>query len=222
MRNLTRRVAIAAAIALGVIQLTTGPASAGASTDVCLDPGHGGTDPGAVRMWGGVQLVEKEMNLYIAQQVEASLVAANYSVKLTRTDNATTLGNSARAEICNSVSARVVLSIHLNASTSDQADYFQAFYGKKLKDEAFARTIDQAYAISDPLDAAKPLRHASVTNFANGTLLKSNAPAALAEGLFLSHYREQELLANGYPGSQRAQAVATELHKGLVAWLTRP
>ncbi len=96
------------------------------------------------------------------------------------------------------------------------------FYGKKLKDEAFARTVDRNYALSDPVDAATVLAHASVTNFANGTLLKSNAPAALAEALFMSNAKEKELLASNYPASARADAVATELHKGLIAWLTRP
>jgi len=202
------------------LQLAAVPADSATASDVCLDPGHGGTDPGAVREWNGVELVEKEINLYIAQQVAAKLTASGYTVKLTRTDNATRLGNSERAQICNSVSAKVVLSIHLNASTNDQADYFQVFYGKKLKDESFARTIDRHYAISDPLDPTKVLVHASVTNFANGTLLKSRAPAALSEGLFMSHAKEKALLASNYPASARADAVATELQKGLVAWLT--
>jgi N-acetylmuramoyl-L-alanine amidase len=211
----------ALALALAA-QLAAEPAYAGTPTDVCLDPGHGGSDPGAVREWNGVTLLEKAMNLYIAEQLKAKLEAGGYTVKLTRENNDTSLGNSARAQICNSVGAKVVLSIHLNASTNDQADYFRAFYGKKLKDEAFARTIDKSYAISDPVDSETFLLHASVTNFANGTLLKSKAPAALAEGLFMSHWREKELLASNYPQSDRAAAVATELHKGLIAWLTRP
>jgi len=208
------------------LQLAVVPADSATTSDVCLDPGHGGTDPGAVREWvdpvSGIKtaLLEKEMNLYIAQQVAAKLTATGYTVKLTRTDNATRLGNSERAQICNAVSAKVVLSIHLNASTNDQADYFQVFYGKKLKDESFARTIEQHYAISDPLDPSKSLTHASVTNFANGTLLKSKAPAALSEGLFMSHGKEKELLASNYPASSRADSVAMELHKALVAWLT--
>jgi N-acetylmuramoyl-L-alanine amidase len=220
MARRTRVPAFAVALALALaVQLGAVPAYADTPADVCLDPGHGGTDPGAVREWNGVTLREKEMNLYIAEQVKLKLEGNGYTVKLTRTDNATTLGNSARAEICNSVGAKVVLSIHLNASTNDQADYFRVFYGKKLKDEAFARMIDQHYAIGDPLDPAKLLTHASVTNFANGTLLKSKAPAALSEGLFMSHWKEKELLASNYPKSARADAVATELHKGLVAWL---
>jgi N-acetylmuramoyl-L-alanine amidase len=215
--------AFALALALALAgQIGAEPAYAATPVDVCLDPGHGGSDPGAVREWNGVTLLEKAMNLYIARQVEAKLIVDHYTVKLTRTDNdATTLGNSDRAQICNSVGAKVVLSIHLNASTNDQADYFQVFYGKKLKDEAFARTIEKSYAIGNAFGSGT-LSHASVTNFANGTLLKSKAPAALAEGLFMSHWKEKELLASNYPASARADAVATELHKGLIAWLTRP
>src|SRR5439155_924866 len=79
----------------------------------CLDPGHGGTDPGATA--GG--LVEKELNLDIAQRVRALLDATLYNVTLTRSDNNTTLGNSARAQICNAAGAQLVLSIHFTAST---------------------------------------------------------------------------------------------------------
>lgn len=218
-RRARRLLAFALAIALA-LGLAAPSARASTTVDICLDPGHGGSDPGAVREWNGVTLVEKEMNLHIAQRLEASLIADGYTVKLTRTDNATTLGNSDRAKICNAAGARVVLSIHLNASASDQADYFQVFYGKKRKDEAFARTIDRHYAIADPVDPAKALGHAAVTNFANGTLLRSKAPAALAEGLFMSHWKEQELLTSNYPASARADAVAAELRKGLLAWLT--
>ena len=73
----------------------SGHASAsGGTSRVCLDPGHGGSDPGAVRG----ALVEKTLTLDIAQRLQA-LLAPGYEVKLTRADDATTLGNSARAAI---------------------------------------------------------------------------------------------------------------------------
>jgi len=231
-RAVTRWLAFTLSVVLAV-QLGAVPASAATTADICLDPGHGGSDPGAVRQWTdpatGVTttLHEKELNLHIAQRLRAMLEkpvtdgGPGYTVKLTRENNDTALGNSERGVICNSVSAKVVLSIHLNASTSDTADYFRVFYGKMRKDEAFARTIKEHYAISDPVDPTKTLAHASLTNFANGTLLKSTAPAALAEGLFMSHFKEKELLAQGYPSGARANAVADELYKGLLAWLTR-
>jgi N-acetylmuramoyl-L-alanine amidase len=203
-------------LAAALVLLLTSAASPAAASDgrrhVCLDPGHGGSDPGAERG----PLVEKELNLDIAQRLAAKLDAAVYNVKLTRTDNATSLGNSARAEICNSFGAHVVLSIHLNASTDDTVDYVWFFYGKRTKDYSFTQTMDANYQIQDAFGTG-PLVHKKITNFANGTLLKSKAPAALAEGLFMSHWKEQQLLADTSASSRRQQ-IADELAKGLSAW----
>src|SRR5688500_819993 len=112
--KIRRQVARGAALALAVLLFMSMSAVAADNRyRVCLDPGHGGTDPGAVRG----ALVEKELNLDIAVRVRALLDSSVYNVTLTRSDNNTTLGNSARAEICNASSAQLVLSIHLNAST---------------------------------------------------------------------------------------------------------
>ncbi|HEV8669606.1 MAG TPA: N-acetylmuramoyl-L-alanine amidase [Candidatus Limnocylindria bacterium] len=187
---------------------------------VCLDPGHGGSDPGAV--YSG--LVEKEVTLDIAKRVAAALDPALYVTKLTR-DGDTTLGNSDRAVICNAFGAQVVLSIHLNASSDATVDYAWIFYGKPLKDKAFAATMDRAYAISQP-DGNGPLPHKAITNFANGTLLKSKAPAALAECLFMSNTLENAQLAAADPTDpnappSRRQQIANELVKGIRAWAGR-
>lgn len=167
---------------------------------VCLDPGHGGTDPGAIRG----ALVEKELTLDIAQRMSAQMTPLGYDVKLTRTDNATTLGNSDRAVICNAFGAQVELSIHLNASTDPAPDYAWFFYGKRNKDYTYTQVLDQNYRISRP-DGTCCLVNKAITNFANGTLLKTNAPAALAECLFLSNDSEQALLAQTGSASRRQQ-----------------
>jgi len=182
---------------------------------VCLDPGHGGSDPGAT----AGTLLEKELNLDIAQRVRARLDAAVYNVTLTRTDNDTTLGNSARAEICNAAGAQLVLSIHLNASTDTTVDYAWFFYGKPNKDKAFAATMDANYKILDAT-GTNLLVHKAITNFANGTLLKSNAPAALAEGLFMSNSDERTLLVQT-DASSRRQQIADQLVPGIRAFAGR-
>jgi len=207
----------AGVIALTLALLMSVPAAA--ATDLryraCLDPGHGGTDPGAT----AGTLLEKELNLDIAQRVRALLDATAYNVTLTRNDNDTTLGNSARAQICNAASAQLVLSIHLNASTDTTVDYVWFFYGKPQKDKAFAATMDANYRI---LDASGNccLTHKAITNFANGTLLKSNAPASLAEGLFMSNTQERTLLA-ATDASSRRQQIADQLVKGIRAFAGR-
>lgn len=200
------------ALAAVLLQGTSPALATDGRYHVCLDPGHGGTDSGAVRG----SLIEKELDLDIAQRLAAALDATQYNVLLTRTDNATTLGNSARAEICNAFGARVVLSIHLNASSDPSVDYAWFFYGKPTKDKAFTATMDTNYQLLNA-DGTAPLPHKAITNFANGTLLKSKAPAALAECLFMSNTQEQVLLAATDTTSRRQQ-IADELAKGLRAW----
>ena len=217
MRSIVRtQLGRGAALALAILLLLG--VSAGAADNrylVCLDPGHGGSDPGAVRG----ALVEKELNLDIAIRVRSLLDSTAYAVTLTRSDNSTMLGNSARAQICNASSAQLVLSIHLNASTDATVDYAWFFYGKPQKDKAFAATMDANYKILNA-SGSGPLPHKAITNFANGTLLKSNAPAALAEGLFMSNTQEQALLAST-DASSRRQQIAAQLVAGIRAFAGR-
>lgn len=205
--------------ALLLLSISAAPASSASPRRVCLDPGHGGSDPGAV--YAGMN--EKDLNLDITKRLEQLLIASGYAVTLTRTGDVR-LGNSERAAICNAAGAKVVLSIHLNATSDPAIDYARVFYGKPLKDLEFARTVDANYRISIPGGTCQAggtgcLPHASVTNFANGTLLKSTAPAALVEALFLSNPAEQELLKEaGQTGTTRRDQIATELRSGLAAW----
>jgi N-acetylmuramoyl-L-alanine amidase len=64
------------------------------------------------------------------------------------------------------------------------------------------------------------LAHKAITNFANGTLLKSNAPAALAEGLFMSNTNERTLLA-ATDASSRRQQIAEQLAAGIKVFAGR-
>jgi N-acetylmuramoyl-L-alanine amidase len=203
-------------VALAVALLVSVPAAAADGRyRACLDPGHGGTDPGAVRG----TLVEKELNLDIALRVRALLDSTVYNVTMTRSDNNTTLGNSARAQICNASNAQLVLSIHLNASTDPTVDYAWFFYGKPQKDKVFAAAMDANYRILNA-GGTDFLAHKAITNFANGTLLKSNAPAALAEGLFMTNTDERTLLT-ATDTSSRRQQIAEQLAAGIRAFAGR-
>lgn len=216
MSKVRRQLGRGAVVALAaLILMSVSAAGADNQYRVCLDPGHGGTDPGAIRG----TLVEKELNLDIALRVRALLDSTVYSVTLTRSDNNTTLGNSARAQICNASSAQLVLSIHLNASTDPTVDYAWFFYGKPQKDKAFAATMDANYKILNT-SGSDFLPHKAITNFANGTLLKSKAPAALAEGLFMSNTEERALLAST-DASSRRQQIADQLVAGIRAFAGR-
>src|SRR5512138_2620034 len=99
---------LALAVALGAF-MPPAPAAAAAAQaplagkTVCLDPGHGGDDPGAVsRAYFG--LYESDINLDEAYAVKALLEGAGAIVVMTRTGDDTMVERD-RAPICNARSA---------------------------------------------------------------------------------------------------------------------
>lgn len=79
---------------------------------VCIDPGHGGTDPGA----SGNGFLEKDVNLEISLKLKDYLISKGIAVVLTR-DSDITLQETLRVEKVKKANADICLSIHLNAAT---------------------------------------------------------------------------------------------------------
>lgn len=208
--------ALLIATSMLLLALLPGAAYAGraapttAAHTVCVDAGHGGTDSGAA--YG--DLLEKNLTLDIANRLKTKLEGSGFKVVMTRTKDQA-LGNTERANICNAGNADTVLSIHLNAVSDPTTDYFRAYYGKLNKDQAFTQTIWKNYNISTA-SGTGTLTKVSPTQFASGLLLKTNAPAALAETVFLSNTVEQKALSD--KTGSRQQAIADQLFNGLDAW----
>ena len=178
-----------------------------ARAQAVIDPGHGGEDPGAQQET--YALDEAALNLEIAERVAALLAEEHgISVALTRTDNATTLGNSERGDIANACGADVFVMIHLNAAWSEEEDYTVTLWGEKEKDLAFSQVMRGALAsLGIPV--------ADSWQFDNGALLRAQMPSVLVEGVFMSNPAEAKDLANGVRQEWIAQAVV----QGVVAWL---
>ena len=79
---------------------------------VALDPGHGGSDPGAVA--NGLQ--EKNVNLKIAQYCRTALQARGVKVFMTRSDDSY-VGLSERVQRAVAAGASIFVSIHINSAT---------------------------------------------------------------------------------------------------------
>lgn len=87
-------------------------------TNVVIDPGHGGNEPGAV---GPTGLVEKDVNFDVSQDVKQQLEDAGAKVVLTRSgDYNTTI--KTRAEIAVALHPQVFISIHHNAEPDGPSD----------------------------------------------------------------------------------------------------
>ncbi len=184
---------------------------AAAARIVCLSPGHGAGDTGAVNG----SLTERDLNWNIANELATQLMTNNYTVVFTHKDASENPDGTARAQTCNREGATTVLWIHLNGSSDPTVDYFKAFWGKKRKDEAFCQTLTNNFNLLRP-DGVTALRNEPVGQFASSVMLKSNAPACLVENVFLTNTDEGNLFRD-QPGVREEQ-IATQLYEGLVDW----
>jgi len=93
------------------------------SVVVVLDPGHGGSDPGAV--YGGLR--EKDLTLKTSLYAKAELEKyEGVTVKMTRTDDRY-IGLSQRTEIAKNYGADLFVSMHYNAAGSSAANGAEVF-----------------------------------------------------------------------------------------------
>ena len=207
---------------------SVGLPTAGAVADprVCLDPGHGGSAPGAVN---GL-LEEADINLDVAQALEFRLVHdAGLAVVMTRTDDFTKSTRD-RYEFCNSQNATLMVSIHTNSVADDSIDGTLAIYFHK-DDRILAQELYDAMWAKLKPTAPDPLNFVpfGLKKDALGVVLKSEMPAAVAEPVFMSHPIEAERLGqtvsecsdNSNNVCRRAQIVEA-LYEGIINYLALP
>jgi N-acetylmuramoyl-L-alanine amidase len=139
---------------------------------IVVDAGHGGEDPGAI---GPKGTREKDINLSIAKRLAEILKKAGYDVFLTRSDD-TFISLADRTRFANKVMADLFVSIHCNASISDNARGFEIYFlSDKATDraaEAVANMENSVIALEKPSlsgkrDIEKLLLSMAVTEFMN-------------------------------------------------------
>ncbi len=92
---------------------------------IVIDPGHGGTAPGAI---GHTGVTEKELALDIANRVAENLRnGGSYQVELTRDDDSS-VELEDRPLLANQVEADLFVSIHINASDNRKLSGFETYY----------------------------------------------------------------------------------------------
>lgn len=154
---------------------------------VFLDPGHGGSNPGAIGVNG---LRESDVNLDVALKTGRILQANGISVRYSRTDDIN-LSLSERARLANEWGADYFVSIHCNSNVNPIYTGTETFfYRTGIRAESFARTVN------DALVAEIGTKNLGIyaANFA--VLRLTNMPAILVELAFLSNPAEAEQLAS--------------------------
>lgn len=178
-------------------------------SDLVLDAGHGGRDPGAV---GANGLQEKECTLYIAQKCGEILKEQGIIVKQTRTDDRY-IGLSERAQIANDDGAKYFISIHINSADTKNAMGVEVYALAQGGEGEKLASIELKYL----LDETK-LNNRGV-KFANFAVLReTDMPAILVEMGFISNYNEEQLLRNdGFK-----DRVAFALARGYLDYIGKP
>ncbi|SHK59557.1 N-acetylmuramoyl-L-alanine amidase [Clostridium cavendishii DSM 21758] len=178
-------------------------------SDVVLDAGHGGKDPGAI---GPTGIQEKECTLYIAKKCEEILKSQGITVKQTRMDDSY-VGLSERAQIANSEGAKHFISIHINSADITAANGTEVYAlapggeGEKLAGSALKYLVE---------DINLTNRGVKFANFA--VLRETDMPAILVEVLFLSNPKEENLLKS----DSFKDRIALNIAKGYLDYIGKP
>ena len=171
---------------------------------VCIDPGHGGHDVGAL---GPSGTTEASMTLDVCKRIR-TLLEPLAEVVMTR-DSDVYLTLAERSTICNKADCDVFLSYHFNAAESMVANGWEIFTTKRDNNSDKLAT-----AIGDAHAAQFPRQHAR-TDWSDGDLDKeanfsvirmADCPSVLFEGEFIHNNVGEAMILD--PENRQKMAVA--------------
>lgn len=178
---------------------------------IAIDPGHGGSDPGAI---GPNKLQEKTVTLAVAQKVQALLEKAGATVLMTRKTDVDVYGPNASAveELnartvgANSNKADVFVSLHINAFTNPAVGGTATYYYQKSRYDVLL-----ANCIQDNLVKSGGLQDRGINAAGFYVIKKTKMPSVLAELAFISNPEEEKLLSTPQFQQKLAQGVVQGL-----------
>ncbi|ERN53567.1 N-acetylmuramoyl-L-alanine amidase [Alkalihalophilus marmarensis] len=151
---------------------------------VFIDPGHGGTDPGAV----GNGLQEKNLTLTIARLIREMLLNefVNVEVRMSRNSDIT-VSLAERSTLANNWNANYFLSIHINAGGGTG---FESYIHSSVPSRT--RQLQQVVHPAIISEIQVTNRGQKNANFA--VLRNTSMPAILTENLFIDRTSDANLL----------------------------
>ncbi|WP_020519112.1 N-acetylmuramoyl-L-alanine amidase [Catelliglobosispora koreensis] len=186
MTFIQRRTLLAAAAGVAAAPFAASPAFA-AVPKVYIDPGHGGTDPGA----SANGLTEKHLTLAIALQTRDFLLArGNVAVRMSRTSDITR-SLTWRTDDANAWGATIFVSIHINAGGGTGFESYRypgtGATTQRLHSNVHSRVLSGMRTIAAVTD-----RGQKTANF--HVLRETAMPAVLTENLFVDRVADANLL----------------------------
>jgi len=174
---------------------------------VCIDPGHGGKDPGAVSRWG---LVEKDIVLPTAQLLAQELRARGFDTVLTR-DGDYFVELEDRPAVATRKGADLFVAIHANAIANASYKGLEIFYWYGSWSAASAATRREGVELAQAIERACEREGLTVRNVRGAdykVLRYSKVPATLVEIGFLTNRAEEQALRTTAYRQRVARAIA--------------
>lgn len=183
---------------------------------IVLDPGHGGSDCGAI---GPTKTLEKNVTLAITQEVRKLLEKSGTKVYMTRTGDNDVYGPQAtaaqelqaRADVANTKDADLFVSIHINAFTNPSAGGTSTYYYPKTTGD-----IRLADMLQNGLSGQIKLQDRGEHPARFYVLKNTEMPAALVEVAFISNPNEEKLLND----NKFIKKAALGIYEGLAKYFT--
>ena len=179
---------------------------------IVLDPGHGGSDPGAI---GPTGLQEKQVTLPIAEYLKSILEAKGAKVILTRTTDVDVYGPhasgvdelQARVNVANANRADAFISIHINSFSNPNVGGIATYYfDGSEQSKKLASAVQGQIAEHSGFNGDRGIQPGNLY-----VLRHSLMPSILVELGFISNPKEEGHLKE----TSTRQEFANELAKGL-------
>lgn len=180
---------------------------------ITIDPGHGGSDAGAV---GPSGYTEKEGAFAISQKVASILNQSGAKVVMTRDSDVDVYGPNAsarnelqaRVDVGNNANSDIFVSIHCNAFVNPAANGTQTFYyGSSYQGQRLAQSIQEK------MIEANGLRDRGISTCNFYVVKHSYMPAVLIETAFITNYDEEALLSDDEWQTTMAKAIAEGINE---------
>lgn len=182
---------------------------------ICIDPGHGGTDVGAIGTLGKKSYYEKDITMSIAEPLRDMLRAAGAKVIMTRDSDKDVsrayAGDAeelqARCDVANRAKADAFISIHIDSFSNSSVDGTTAYYYPKSgKDLLLARALHEStmarLAIPDRGVRSNDL-------YVN---IHTKMPSVLMEMGFISNTHRLKMLTSSWG----AKSIAQSMYYGII------
>ncbi len=176
---------------------------------ITIDPGHGGSDPGAV---GANGTMEKQITLGVSEQLRNILTAQGAKVVMTRTTDVDVHGRhasgpdelQARANIANKNNSDLFISVHINSFTNPSVGGVSSYYyDKTVYDQKLASSIENYIGNKSGFGGDRGVQPGNLY-----VLRNTDMPATLLELGFISNVAERTLLEKEKTQREFAELIA--------------